>query len=99
MFGALNKLISNSLKPCATNFLQSLSPVCVQPTRPITQMSLWTGKRRTCNAVIKRFKRLDWGGWIHTRPGRYKKVWKKHSLGEVEHLRQHIFVSLRYSVK
>lgn len=63
-----------------------------QPNRSVTKFSRTKGKRKTVKAVIKRFKRLDWGAWIRTHSGRHKKMWKK-SGNLKRRLRQHIFVN------
>ncbi|XP_042874526.1 39S ribosomal protein L35, mitochondrial-like [Penaeus japonicus] len=49
-------------------------------TRTVVKWSLQKGKRKTVQAVLKRFKRLDWGGrgmWLRPRQGANKKMWKK----------------------
>ncbi|XP_063590005.1 large ribosomal subunit protein bL35m-like [Penaeus indicus] len=49
-------------------------------TRTVVKWSLQKGKRKSVQAVLKRFKRLDWGGrgmWIRARQGANKKMWKK----------------------
>lgn len=63
-----------------------------QPVRTVTKFSLKKGKRKSVKAVLKRFKRLDWGGWIRTRTGRNKKLWKK-SKNLKRRLRQHVLVN------
>lgn len=63
-----------------------------QQTRSVTKFSLQKGKRRTVKAVLKRFKRLDWGGWIRTRCGRHKKLWRK-SGALRNRLKQHVLVN------
>lgn len=60
--------------------------------RSLTKFSLNRGKRKTVKAVLKRFKRLDWGGWIRTRTGRHKKLFKK-SQPLKKRLREHVFVN------
>lgn len=73
--------------------LQRLQPTIVpQQTRTVTKFSLGKGKRKSVHAVLKRFKRLHWGGWIRTRCGRHKKLWKK-SAALKRRLRQHVFVN------
>lgn len=68
----------------------------VQQTRSLTKFSLKKGKRKTCKPVLKRFMRLDWGGWIRTRQGRNKKMWKK--TGSLKRrLRQHVLVNATQS--
>lgn len=67
-----------------------------QPIRSLTKFSLNKGKRKSVKAVLKRFKRLDWGGWIRTRQGRHKKMWKK--TGALKRrLRQHVMVNATQS--
>ena len=58
----------------------------------MTKFSLRKGKRKTVKAVIKRFKRLDWGGWIRTIAGRRKRMWKK-SARRKWRVKQHVFVN------
>ncbi|XP_055631828.1 39S ribosomal protein L35, mitochondrial [Toxorhynchites rutilus septentrionalis] len=64
----------------------------LQPSRTVIKFSRQKGKRKTVKAVIKRFKRLDWGGWIRTKAGRHKHLWKK-SAARKRRLRQHVFVN------
>ncbi|XP_053619578.1 large ribosomal subunit protein bL35m [Plodia interpunctella] len=59
------------------------------PMRTVTKFSLKKGKRKTVKAVIKRFFRLDWGGWIRTKAGRQKRLWKK-SIAKRTRLRTHV---------
>ncbi|XP_059050517.1 large ribosomal subunit protein bL35m [Achroia grisella] len=59
------------------------------PTRSVTKFSLKKGKRKTVKAVIHRFFRLHWGGWIRTKAGRKKRLWKKSS-AQKRRLRQHV---------
>lgn len=68
------------------------SNVQLQTTRNIIKFSLRRGKRKTCKAVLRRFKRLDWGIWLRTRCGRHKKMWKKTAKLK-RRLRQHVFVN------
>lgn len=67
-----------------------------QQTRSVTKFSLGKGKRKTVHAALKRFKRLDWGGWIRTRCGRHKKMWKK-SGALRNRLQQHVLVNATQS--
>lgn len=87
---------ANSRTPAVANNVSILKIVpqitLEQPKRTVIKFSLRKGKRKTVKAVIKRFKRLDWGGWIRTRSGRNKKIWRK-SLSRQRRLRQHVFVN------
>ena len=67
-----------------------------QPSRTVIKFSLRKGKRKTVKAVIKRFKRLDWGGWIRTLSGRHKKMWRKKA-NRKRRLRQHVLVNATQS--
>lgn len=67
-----------------------ISKTLVVPTRTVTKFSLKRGKRKTVKAVVKRFFRLHWGGWIRTKIGRHKKLWKKSGPNK-RRLRQHVF--------
>lgn len=71
----------------------AVSPVLQsQPNRTVIKFSLRKGKRKTVKAVVKRFKRLDWGGWIRTISGRHKKMWRKKG-NRKRRLRQHVLVN------
>uniref|UniRef100_A0A8D8I9J2 50S ribosomal protein L35 n=1 Tax=Culex pipiens TaxID=7175 RepID=A0A8D8I9J2_CULPI len=63
-----------------------------QPSRTVIKFSMVKGKRKSVKPVIKRFKRLDWGGWIRTMSGRHKHMWKK-SAARKRRLRQHVMVN------
>ncbi|CAH2097061.1 unnamed protein product [Euphydryas editha] len=67
-----------------------ISKNLVVPVRAVTKFSLKSGKRKTVKAVVKRFFRLHWGGWIRTKIGKHKKMWKKSS-AQKRRLRQHVF--------
>lgn len=89
-----------SAKPlCASEAMKFLNvPQISQPNvspelvRTVTKWSIRRGKRKSVKAVVRRFFRLHWGGWIRTRCGRHKKMWKKSS--NLKHrLRQHVLVN------
>ncbi|XP_017073552.2 39S ribosomal protein L35, mitochondrial [Drosophila eugracilis] len=65
-------------------------------TRTVTKFSLIKGKRKTVKAVLKRFKRLEWGAWIRTHSGRQKKLFKKSSALR-RRLKQHVFTNATQS--
>lgn len=46
--------------------------------------------------MIRRFYRLNWGGWIRTKCGRHKKLWKK-SPPQKRRLRQHVICNATQS--
>lgn len=74
------------------NILSIASNITKTQSRSVTKFSLRSGKRKTLKSPLKRFYRLDWGGWIRTRSGRNKKLWKKsHNLKR--RLRQHVLVN------
>jgi len=81
-----------SLSVPATPATAALAPASLQLVRALTKFSLKKGKRKTSKPVLKRFMRLDWGGWIRTRQGRHKKMWKK-SGSLKRRLRQHVLVN------
>lgn len=68
------------------NFRQSNQ----ETIRTVTKYSWGKGKRKSEQTVLRRFYRLHWGGWIRTRCGRRKKLWKK-SPARKRRLRQHVF--------
>ncbi|XP_050079706.1 39S ribosomal protein L35, mitochondrial [Anopheles maculipalpis] len=71
----------------------AVSPMLqTQPHRTVIKFSMRKGKRKTVKAVVKRFKRLDWGGWIRTISGRHKKMWRKKG-NRKRRLRQHVLVN------
>lgn len=63
-----------------------------QPVRHLTKFSIRSGKRKSVKCILRRFKRLHWGGWIRTRCGRNKKIFKK-SQNRRRRLRQHVLVN------
>ncbi|KAH8311821.1 hypothetical protein KR044_008199, partial [Drosophila immigrans] len=91
-------LPGNSLTPAVSPLLLQLPQPAVPalPARSVTKFSLIKGKRKSVKAVIKRFKRLDWGAWIRTRTGRHKKMFKK-SMELRRRLRQHVFTNATQS--
>ncbi|KAH8293589.1 hypothetical protein KR054_001816, partial [Drosophila jambulina] len=86
--------------PSPVSFLQlpvSLGATGSPPnTRSVTKFSLIKGKRKTVKAVLKRFKRLEWGAWIRTHSGRQKKLFKK-SGALRRRLKQHVFTNATQS--
>lgn len=102
-FALLSGLPSKTL--CSPVALKHLSlPSCAQPSgslpaslecvpvRTVTKFSHKLGKRKTVHAVLRRFKRLDWGGWIRTKCGRHKKMFKKKA-NRKHRLRQHVLIN------
>lgn len=75
------------------NISNNIAPLQI---RSVTKFSLKKGKRKTVKAVIRRFYRLDWGGWIRTKCGRHKKMWKKSSARR-RRLRQHVLCNATQS--
>ncbi|ETN62291.1 39S ribosomal protein L35, mitochondrial [Anopheles darlingi] len=72
--------------------VQACPQLQTQPCRTVIKFSMRKGKRKTVKAVVKRFKRLDWGGWIRTLSGRHKKLWRKKA-NRKRRLRQHVLVN------
>lgn len=70
--------------------------VSVVPARTVIKFSLNSGKRKTVKAVIRRFYRLHWGGWIRTKCGRNKHLWKK-SEKRKRRARQHVLCNATQS--
>lgn len=64
--GGLSGLLS--VKPATDKVVQ---------TRSVIYYTHSKGKFRTNRAVYHRFYRLNWGGWIRTRAGRHKHLWRK----------------------
>lgn len=77
--------------PQITQSAVAIGPIEYVPNRTVTKYGS-NGKRATVKAVIRRFYRLHWGGWIRTRCGRHKKMWKKTS-NRKHRLRQHVLVN------
>lgn len=84
------------IAPQITQSIVSKLPIECVPNRMVTKFGANKGKRHTMKPVIKRFFRLHWGGWIRTRCGRHKKMWKKRS-NRKHRLRQHVFVNAQQS--
>lgn len=61
-----------------------------EPVRTVTKFSWRKGKRKSVKVVLQKFYRLHWGGWIRTKCGRAKKLWKKTSQRK-RRLRMHVF--------
>lgn len=88
-------LLSKVPSIASTDLLNVVGPCfnsSQQQKRSVTKFSLNKGKRKSVKAVLKRFKRLDWGIWIRTHSGRNKKLFKK-SRELRRRLRQHIFTN------
>uniref|UniRef100_A0A1B6E860 Large ribosomal subunit protein bL35m n=1 Tax=Clastoptera arizonana TaxID=38151 RepID=A0A1B6E860_9HEMI len=66
------------------------------PKRTVTKFSLRKGKRKSVKVVLRKFKRLDWGIWIHGKCGRQKKLYKKSAQCK-KRLRQHVFCNATQS--
>lgn len=85
-------ITSISSNPLFLKFNATNGVLAEQPARTVTKFSIRKGKRKSVQAVLTRFKRLDWGGWIRTRCGRHKKIHKK-SENRQRRLRQHVLVN------
>ncbi|OWF49282.1 39S ribosomal protein L35, mitochondrial-like [Mizuhopecten yessoensis] len=75
-----------------TSYHGSLTQLCspfLQPVRTKTMVSFKKGKQKTVPAVVARFKRMEWGGWIRTKSGKNKRMWAK-SLQRRYRLQQHV---------
>lgn len=105
-FGTLCKVSAQPL--CAFNGMKQITapqitqsmvpklPMECVPSRTVTKFSKIKGKRATVGPAVRRFFRLNWGGWIRTRCGRHKKMWKKSS-NRKHRLRQHVLVNAHQS--
>lgn len=90
-----NQIFSKNLIqdfPAPINLAQPL----MIPNRTVTKCSYKKGKRKSVKTVLGRFFRLHWGGWIHTRSGRNKHMWKK-SFARKKKLKQHVFCNATQS--
>uniref|UniRef100_A0A182JC18 50S ribosomal protein L35 n=1 Tax=Anopheles atroparvus TaxID=41427 RepID=A0A182JC18_ANOAO len=85
-------LIKPSMSFRLLDCMQACPSLQSQPSRTVIKFSMRKGKRKTVKAVVKRFKRLDWGGWIRTLSGRNKKLWRKRA-NRKRRLRQHVLVN------
>lgn len=65
-------------------------------TRSVTKYSWKRGKRKTVKTVLQRFYRLNWGGWIRTKCGRNKRLWRKRAARK-RRLRQHVLCNATQS--
>ncbi|KAG0697408.1 39S ribosomal protein L35, mitochondrial [Chionoecetes opilio] len=69
------------------------------PCRTVTKWTLSKGKRKTVNAVLRRFKRLHWGHrgiWIRARAAAKKRIWKK-SPAQRDRSKTHVFCNATQS--
>jgi len=85
-----NNLPTNNSILLNPDFLKLTTNPAFTQVRTVTKFSLKTGKRKSVHAVLKRFKRLDWGIWIRTKAARHKRIWKKDPPARRK-ARQHIF--------
>ncbi|XP_017483082.1 PREDICTED: 39S ribosomal protein L35, mitochondrial isoform X1 [Rhagoletis zephyria] len=92
----LNKISASIGQRLQPSIVPSFAALQQQQSRSLTKFSLNKGKRKSVKAVIKRFKRLDWGIWIRTHTGRHKKMFKK-SKELRRRLRQHVFTNATQS--
>lgn len=53
------------------------NPVNTNQERSVIYYTHSQGKFRSNKAVLGRFYRLNWGGWIRPRAGRHKHLWQK----------------------
>lgn len=81
------KLLANPSVQTITNGITS---------RTVTKFSYRKGRRKAVKVVLKKFYRLNWGGWIRTKCGRNKKLWKKTSARK-RRLRQHVLCNATQS--
>ncbi|XP_054714743.1 39S ribosomal protein L35, mitochondrial-like [Uloborus diversus] len=77
-----SNLDSKSLLPVAVNNFNS--------SRTVTKFSLKTGKRKSVQAVLTRFYRLNSGLWIRRRAGCHKRLWRKSDYQKY-HGKEHVF--------
>ncbi|XP_066156336.1 large ribosomal subunit protein bL35m [Euwallacea fornicatus] len=74
----------------------SMANPAINTLRTVTKFSMRTGKRKAVKAVIHRFYRLHWGGWIRRLAGCHKRLWKKSPNRRRRH-RQHVFCNATQS--
>lgn len=72
-------LLNKSNHPAPVQLLKNaeITNIGNNITRTLTKFSLKKGTKKTVKAVLKRFYRLQWGGWIRTMAGRHKHLWRK----------------------
>ncbi|XP_066263088.1 large ribosomal subunit protein bL35m [Euwallacea similis] len=74
----------------------SIANPAINTSRELTKFSMRTGKRKTVKAVVHRFYRLHWGGWIRRLAGCHKRMWRKSPNRKRRH-RQHVFCNVTQS--
>jgi len=84
--------ILTACNPLERRSLPLTSPLLLNITRSVTKFSMMKGRRKTQKTAVKRFFRLDWGGWISAKPGRARHLWKQ-PIAKKNRLRRHIFRS------
>ncbi|KAL1463501.1 hypothetical protein WDU94_015248 [Cyamophila willieti] len=87
-FHSLTKHATNFVQPMSmesitTAFMIKTQNIVQNQTRSnsdhtVIKYSIDKGVRLSEPEIQKRFFRLDWGMWIHTKCGRHKKMFKKH---------------------
>jgi len=87
---------SSISRTCMLSPATSSSVVSLPPQRSVTKWSLAKGRRQTVKAVIRRFKRLDWGMWVRPRQGASKKIWKK-GHKQRRRIKEHVFTNATQS--
>ncbi|KAL3268174.1 hypothetical protein HHI36_007301 [Cryptolaemus montrouzieri] len=94
-FSTAGNITLNQPKLLSNPRIQSLANNII-PARTVTKYSYRKGKRKSVKTVLQRFYRLAWGGWIRTKCGRNKRLWKKSSARK-RRLRQHVFCNATQS--
>lgn len=96
-FSALLKPVANTCSITkAVVPLAVPNPVIGNQFRTLIKFSARKGKRVSMKDVPFRFFRLHWGGWIRTKCGRHKSLYKK-SKNRKHRLRQHVMLNAQQS--
>ncbi|KAG7174334.1 39S ribosomal protein L35-like [Homarus americanus] len=99
MVSGLTTKMSDWILKSEPSLLAAPAPATTTQTRSVVKWSLQKGKRKSVKAVLKRFKRFDWGGrsiWIHARSGAKKRMWKK-SPSQRRRCKTHVFCNATQS--
>lgn len=89
-------ILSSSPITPSTQLLKNAEVINTNITRSVTKFSWKTGRRKTVKTVLRRFYRLNWGGWIRTMVGRHKHLWMKRKSRKIR-LQRHVFCNASQS--
>lgn len=97
-FGGVISVASKNLLNAFSQNNKTQTNLSQNQTRGVIYYTHSKAERRSVRAVVERFYRLHWGGWIQVRPGRHKRLWQKPHYVRWNG-RQHILLNQHYCLK